>query len=91
MVAQKVVGTVIIVAAFALLYIISALAPPTFVQIGVAFIGSFICLVGIVVVFSEQQIDIKAVLGKHSPKVEHPIDIKEVPGKRSPQAQLTTD
>jgi hypothetical protein len=69
MIVQRLVGTVIIIAAFAVLYLISALDPPTFVQIGIAVVGSTICLVGIVVVFSEYPIHIKEVLGKTSPKM----------------------
>jgi hypothetical protein len=69
MIVQRLVGTVIIVVAFAFLYLISALDPPTFVQIGIALVGSIVCLVGIVIVFSESLIDIKVVLGKTSPKM----------------------
>lgn len=69
MILQKLVGAAIIAVAVAVLYLISALNPPTLIQISIAFVGSLICLVGIVVVFSEYQIEIKEVLGKTTSKV----------------------
>lgn len=69
MILQKLVGVAIIVVAFTLLYLVSVFEPPTYVQILIAFAGSFICLVGIVVLFSEYPIEMKEVLRKSSPRV----------------------
>jgi hypothetical protein len=68
-IAQKLMGVAIIAVAVAILALVSVFDPPTLVQIGTAFVGSIVCLVGIVVVFSEYPIEIKEVLGKTSPKV----------------------
>lgn len=56
MVLEKLAGVVIIAVAVAVLYLISIFDPPTFVQIVIALVGSFVCLVGIVIVFSEGRI-----------------------------------
>ena len=50
---EKLGGFVTIVIAVTGLALISVFEPPTFVQIICAFIGAFICLIGIVIVFSE--------------------------------------
>lgn len=68
MIVQKLVGVGIIAIAIAILYLISVLDPPTLVQIGIAFVGSIVCLIGIVVVFSECPIEMKNVLGKTAPR-----------------------
>lgn len=68
MIVQKLVGVGIVGVAIFILYLISVLDPPTLVQIGIAFIGSIVCLVGIVVVFSECPIEVKDVLGRTAPK-----------------------
>lgn len=65
---QRLIGVAVIVVAFFILYLVSSLQPPVFVQIGAAFTGSFICLVGVVVLFSESQIKIRNILRKNSPK-----------------------
>jgi hypothetical protein len=62
-IAQKLMGVAIIAVAVAILALVSVFDPPTLVQIGIAFVGSIVCLVGIVVVFSEYPIEIKEVLG----------------------------
>ena len=53
---EKLGGFVTIVVAVALLCLISVFEPPIFVQIVCAFVGSIICLVGVVVCFSEGQV-----------------------------------
>lgn len=68
MVLQKFAGVGIIAVSVTVLYLISVLNPPTFVQIGIAFVGSIVCLIGIVVVFSEYRIEMKEVLGKTAPE-----------------------
>jgi hypothetical protein len=50
---EKLGGCLIIIAAVTGLLLISYFEPPTFVQIVCAFAGAFVCLIGIVVVFSE--------------------------------------
>ena len=50
---EKLLGFVTIVVAFVALWLISAFQPPIFVQIICAFVGAFVCLIGIVIVFSE--------------------------------------
>jgi len=50
---EKLGGFVTIVIAFVALWLISVFKPPTFVQIICAFVGAFVCLIGIVIVFSE--------------------------------------
>lgn len=54
--AEKVGGVVAIALAVAVLYFISDLKPPIFVQIACAFLGSVVCLVGIVFLFAEGSI-----------------------------------
>ena len=53
---EKLLGVVIIIVSFFALYLISVFNPPTFVQIICAFLGVFVCLIGIVVLFSEGSI-----------------------------------
>ena len=53
---EKLGGLVAIIVAVAALCLISIFEPPTFVQIICAFVGSFVCLVGIVFLFSEGRI-----------------------------------
>jgi hypothetical protein len=53
---EKLGGAAIIVAAIAGLAIISIFDPPTFVQIICAFIGSVVCLIGVVFAFAEGSI-----------------------------------
>jgi len=53
---EKLVAFVIIVIAVVALWLIRVFDPPAFVQIICAFVGTIICLVGIVVVFSEGSI-----------------------------------
>jgi hypothetical protein len=53
---EKLGGLVTIVVAVAALGLISYFNPPTFVQIICAFVGSIVCLIGIVFLFSEGQI-----------------------------------
>jgi len=50
---EKLGGVVAIVVAFVVLWLISTFQPPIFVQIICAFVGALICLIGIVIVFSE--------------------------------------
>ena len=53
---EKLGGFFTIVIAVAGLALISAYQPPTWVQVILALIGSFVCLVGIVFLFAEGQI-----------------------------------
>lgn len=53
---EKLGGLVTIVVAVAALSLISVYDPPTFVQIICAFVGSVVCLIGVVFLFSEGQI-----------------------------------
>jgi len=64
MLLQKLLGVAIIICAVTMLALISIYEPPTFVQIIVAFGGSIICLIGIVIAFAEEKILIKERLGK---------------------------
>ena len=57
---EKLGGFGIIVVAVAVLALISVFDPPVFIQVISALIGSFICLLGIVVLFSEGRIWTKA-------------------------------
>jgi hypothetical protein len=66
---EKLGGFVAIVVAVAALCLVSIFEPPTFVQIICALVGSFVCLIGIVIVFSEGQIWTKDRRGKTAPKV----------------------
>ncbi len=62
-------GLATIVFAVTGLALISVFRPPTFVQIICALVGSFVCLVGIVFIFSEGQILTKNRKVKKAPKV----------------------
>ena len=53
---EKLGGGLLIVVAVVGLLLISHFEPPTFVQIICAFVGAFVCLVGIVFVFAEGSI-----------------------------------
>ena len=53
---EKVGGFLTIVIAVAGLALISAYQPPTYIQIIGAFVGSLVCLVGVVFMFAEGQI-----------------------------------
>ncbi len=53
---EKLAGFVAIVVAVAALSLISIFEPPTFVQIICAFVGSIVCLIGVVFLFSEGRI-----------------------------------
>ena len=57
---EKLSGLAVIVVAVAVLALISVFDPPVFVQVGCALIGSFVCLLGIVILFSEGRIWTKA-------------------------------
>jgi len=65
---EKLGGLATIVVAVAGLVLIHAFEPPTFVQIVCAFVGSVVCLIGIVFCFSEGQI-LEHRRGKTAPKV----------------------
>ena len=66
---EKLGGFATIVVAVTGLALISVFRPPTFVQIICAFVGSFVCLVGVVFMFSEGQIITKDRRVKTVPKV----------------------
>jgi len=66
---EKLGGFVTIVVAFTALYFISALKPPTFVQIICAFAGSVVFLIGVVFLFAEGSI-LEERLGKKAPEVK---------------------
>ena len=66
---EKVGGFLTIVIAVAGLAMISAFQPPIYVQIIGAFVGSFVCLVGVVFMFAEGQIFEKDRRGKTAPKI----------------------
>jgi len=65
---EKLGGVLIIIVAVTGLLLISYFEPPTFVQIICAFVGAFICLIGIVIVFCEGSI-IEERWGKKASKV----------------------
>ena len=65
---EKLGGLAAIVVAVTGLALISVFQPPTFVQIICAFVGSVICLIGVVFLFSEGQI-LKDRRVKRAPKV----------------------
>ncbi len=65
---EKLGGLVTIVVAVAGLSLISVFEPPTFVQIICAFVGSIVCLIGVVFLFSEGQILTKDFKVKKAPK-----------------------
>lgn len=56
MVLEKLGGVAIIIASVAGLVFVSVFDPPTFIQIAAALVGSFFCLIGIVIVFAETRI-----------------------------------
>lgn len=66
---EKLGGFVTIVVAVMGLALISVFKPPVFVQIICAFVGAFICLIGIVIVFAEGSI-LEERWGKKAPKVK---------------------
>ena len=66
---DKLCGGLIIIAAVTGLVLISVFEPPTFVQIICAFVGAFVCLVGIVFVFAEGSI-LEEHWGKKAPKIK---------------------
>jgi hypothetical protein len=66
---EKLGGFATIVVAAAGLTLIHAFEPPTFVQIICALVGSIVCLVGIVILFSEGQIWTKDRRGKTAAKI----------------------
>jgi hypothetical protein len=59
---------VVIVVAIEALHMIDVSEPPTFVQIICAFVGSIVCLIGLVFLFSEGQILTKDLRTKKAPK-----------------------
>lgn len=66
---EKLGGFLTIVIAITGLALISAFQPPIYVQIIGAFVGSMVCLVGVVFMFAEGQIFTKDRGGKTAPKV----------------------
>ncbi len=66
---EKLGGFATIVLAVAGLSLISVFQPPTFVQIICAFVGSIVCLIGVVFTFAEGRIFAKDRKGKTAPKV----------------------
>jgi hypothetical protein len=65
---EKLGGFFTIVIAITGLALVSAYQPPTYVQIILAFLGSLVCLVGVVFLFAEGQIFTKDRKGKTAPK-----------------------
>lgn len=59
MLVQRVGGFLTIVVAIAVLALVSTYEPPVAVQIILALLGSFICLIGVVLLFSEGKISRK--------------------------------
>ncbi len=66
---EKLGGFLTIAIAIAGLALISVYQPPTYVQIILALLGSFVCLIGVVFMFSEGQIFTKDRRAKTAPKV----------------------
>jgi hypothetical protein len=66
---EKLGGVATIVLAVAGLSLISILEPPTFVQIICAFVGSVVCLIGVVFAFAEGSILEARRQAKTAPKV----------------------
>lgn len=66
---EKLGGLATIIVAVAGLALISVFEPPTFVQIICALIGSIVCLIGVVFLFSEGKIFTRDRLVKTVPKV----------------------
>jgi hypothetical protein len=67
---EKLGGFLTIVIAITGLAMISVYQPPTYVQIILALVGSFVCLVGVVFMFAEGQIFTKNRRGKTATKVD---------------------
>lgn len=65
---EKAGGFLTIVIAVTGLALISAFQPPTYVQIIGAFVGSMVCLVGVVFMFAEGQLLTKDRRAKTDPK-----------------------
>jgi hypothetical protein len=65
---EKLGGFFTIVIAIAGLALVSAYQPPTWMQIVLAFVGSTVCLVGVVFMFAEGRIFEKGRGGKTPPK-----------------------
>jgi hypothetical protein len=65
---EKVGGFFTIVIAIAGLALISVFQPPTWMQIVLALVGSFVCLIGVVFMFSEGQVFEKGSRAKTPPK-----------------------
>lgn len=61
---EKLGGIAIIAVAIAVLALISVFDPPVLIQVSCALIGSFVCLLGIVVLFSEGRVWTKGQRGK---------------------------
>jgi hypothetical protein len=53
---EKLGGFLVIVIAITALALISVFEPPTWAQVMLALVGSFVCLVGVVFLFAEGQI-----------------------------------
>jgi len=66
---EKLGGFGAIVLAVTALCLISVFDPPIFVQIICAFVGSFVCLIGVVFLFAEGRILTKDRRVKTAPKV----------------------
>jgi len=66
---EKIGGFLIIVIAIAGLAFISAFQPPIYVQIIGAFVGSFVCLVGVVFMFAEGRIFLKGHKDTKTPEI----------------------
>jgi len=66
---EKIGGFLIIVIAIAGLAFVSAFQPPIYVQIIGAFVGSFVCLVGVVFMFAEGRIFAKEHKDKITPEI----------------------
>jgi hypothetical protein len=73
---EKLGGFVTIVVAITALCLISLLDPTTFVQILCGVVGSFVCLLGVVFLFSEGQILKKDFRVKLPPKVNQTVKVK---------------
>ena len=66
---EKLGGLVTIVVGAVGLVLTSVFKPPLFVQIICAFVGSFVCLIGVVFLFAEGRIFTKDRRVKKAPKV----------------------
>jgi hypothetical protein len=65
---EKLGGFLTIVIAVTGLAMISVYQPPTYIQIILALVGSFVCLIGVVFMFAEGRIFEKGRKGKTTPK-----------------------